>query len=133
MFSYCQIASSLSPLALLIVLVFRILGKHMRTRRERTLALIKPDIIVPSLKRSSPFQCSSGVDQRGFWDTLEKNVSPLASLFSMIRQNGFQIADRRWIEHWKIEEAEEFYREHEGRFFFQRLIAFMTRYFVLYE
>lgn len=51
--------------------------------------------------------------------------TPLEVVLDLIVANGFEIVASRFME-MTIEEAERFYGEHEGRFFYQRLVAFMT-------
>ena len=47
-------------------------------------------------------------------------------IFKIIEANGFKIhGDGRPLL-WSRDSAEKFYAEHRGRFFYQRLIAFMT-------
>ncbi|KAF9364190.1 Nucleoside diphosphate kinase 6 [Mortierella sp. NVP85] len=72
-----------------------------RPLTQLTLALLKPDLTANSLK--------------------------VKEVFSHIQQNDFNIvAQRRLL--WSKNEAEAFYGEHRGRFFFERLCGYMTRY-----
>lgn len=48
------------------------------------------------------------------------------AIFEAIEKNGFQIHGGGRPLQWTREAAEKFYAEHRGRFFYQRLIAFMT-------
>jgi nucleoside-diphosphate kinase len=71
-----------------------------RPLTQLTLALLKPDLTANSLK--------------------------VREVFSHIQQNDFNIvAQRRLL--WSKNEAEAFYGEHRGRFFFERLCGYMTR------
>lgn len=47
-------------------------------------------------------------------------------IFELIEQNGFKILGQGRPLLWSRPSAEKFYEEHRGRFFYQRLIAFMT-------
>jgi nucleoside-diphosphate kinase len=47
-------------------------------------------------------------------------------LMQIIQTNGFEIVKSEQRHLSKVE-AEEFYKEHKGKFFYQRLISFMTR------
>lgn len=71
-----------------------------RPLTQLTLALLKPDLTANCLK--------------------------VKEVFSHIQQNDFNIvAQRRLL--WSKSEAEAFYGEHRGRFFFERLCGYMTR------
>ncbi|KAJ2908721.1 hypothetical protein GGI21_002604 [Coemansia aciculifera] len=69
-------------------------------RRLHTLALLKPDLLA--------------------------NPQTVAEIISEIQRTpGLQIARRAQV-FWTREEAERFYDEHRGRFFFRRLVDYMT-------
>ncbi|KAF9187385.1 Nucleoside diphosphate kinase 6 [Haplosporangium sp. Z 767] len=70
-----------------------------RPLAQLTLALIKPDLTANSLKAEK--------------------------VLELIQQNGFNIVDRK-ILLWSKAEAEAFYGEHRGKFFFERLCGYMT-------
>ncbi|CAH6777656.1 Nme6 [Phodopus roborovskii] len=67
---------------------------------QLTLALIKPDAVAHPLI--------------------------LEAVHQQILSNKFLIVRMRDL-HWKKEDCCRFYREHEGRFFYQRLVEFMAR------
>ncbi|MCV4731997.1 hypothetical protein OFB80_29340, partial [Escherichia coli] len=50
----------------------------------------------------------------------------LEAVHQQILSNKFLIVRIRELL-WKTEDCRRFYREHEGRFFYQRLVEFMTR------
>ena len=68
---------------------------------EHTLALIKPDIL---LHRAHHYN----------------------DIVNIIHQNNFEIVKKK---RWNLtkEEAEAFYGEHKGKFFYQRLVSFLSR------
>jgi len=69
-------------------------------RAARTLGLLKPDVaVVPA-----------AVDD----------------VFTRIGKEGLVVARTRTV-HWSLEDAEHFYAEHKGRFFYDRLVQFMSR------
>jgi nucleoside-diphosphate kinase len=68
-----------------------------------TLAIIKPDILISS----------------NFNSKVEK-------ILSIAQQNGLQVIQTKRLTLSK-NEAEKFYADHKGKFFFQRLVSFMTR------
>lgn len=73
-----------------------------RSLREEqvTLALIKPDV-------------TEGESEKKILDVIQKE--------------GFHI-DQTFKKHFTKDEIEEFYSDHKGRFFYQRLVSFMSRY-----
>lgn len=109
-------------------------------RRQLTLGIIKPDILVPSLplllqqRPSLTLQSlyanpphillssSSSTAHNG----VTTSQTPLEEILRMCERNGFEIVRSKLMD-MSIEEAERFYGEHEGKFFYQRLVAFMTR------
>ena len=103
----------------------------MKQRLQHTLAVIKPDVLMsttarlPSTTLAGTKEYGNGIN--GIPEEL-LSFGPLRALFDLIKRNGFEIEDKTFIPQWPIEEAERFYQEHEGRFFYQRLIAFMSRY-----
>ncbi len=50
----------------------------------------------------------------------------------MIEEKGFRVLGGGRAVVWERPQAEQFYEEHRGRFFYQRLIAFMTRYIAMH-
>jgi nucleoside-diphosphate kinase len=70
--------------------------------RQKTLALIKPDLV------ASPAALKL---------TLERLISPAFPLS----------ADRMRVVRWDQQDARQFYAEHRGRFFYDRLCSFMSR------
>ncbi len=99
---------------------------------QLTLAIIKPDVIVPSLKKldagllfssPAPFQM---LLPRSCSSSQKEDNHPLGKVVQLIHNNGFSV-ERSKLVQWRIEDAERFYEEHEGKFFYQRLVAFMTR------
>jgi len=44
----------------------------------------------------------------------------------MMRAEGLKVVAATAVTRWSIDEAETFYGEHRGRFFYPRLVAFMT-------
>jgi nucleoside diphosphate kinase len=109
-------------------------------RRQLTLGIIKPDILVPSLplllqQRPSltlhslyanpPHILSSSSSTAH--NEVTTSQTPLEEILRMVERNGFEIVRSKLMD-MSIEEAERFYGEHEGKFFYQRLVAFMTRF-----
>lgn len=107
-------------------------------RRQLTLGIIKPDILVPSLplllqQRPSltlhslyanpPHILSSSSSTAH--NEVTTSQTPLEEILRMVERNGFEIVRSKLMD-MSIEEAERFYGEHEGKFFYQRLVAFMT-------
>ena len=68
-----------------------------------TLAIIKPDVMI------RPAQVQNG-------------------LFDLIRANHFSIIAKKDIQLLPLADAERFYADHRGKFFYQRLISSITRY-----
>ncbi|XP_065183712.1 nucleoside diphosphate kinase 6-like [Sycon ciliatum] len=71
----------------------------MAKKLQLTLAVLKPDMMV------NPFRAKAVKEH--------------------IINNGFLIVRSRLVK-WKVEDAEKFYAEHEGRFFHSRLLCSMT-------
>ena len=78
-------------------------ANHLRTavkcQNELTLAILKPDISSHPIRK--------------------------AKIISEIKAAGFQIIKSGDF-HWKRQEAEKFYAEHKGRFFYPRLVDFIS-------
>lgn len=55
-----------------------------------------------------------------------KNPVALKHILRIIDENGFKIVKKARIK-FNYQSAGKFYSEHEGRFYFNRLITFMTR------
>ncbi|KAG0051166.1 Nucleoside diphosphate kinase 6 [Gryganskiella cystojenkinii] len=71
-----------------------------RPLTQLTLALLKPDLTANSIKT--------------------------AKVFSHIQQKEFNIVAQKKLL-WSQTDAESFYGEHRGKFFFERLCGYMTR------
>ena len=69
--------------------------------RQLTLALLKPDFVA--------------------------NRKNLTLLDDVLRQHDFEILFRRELL-WPSTEAERFYAAHKNKFFYSRLVSYMTRY-----
>jgi hypothetical protein len=115
--------------------------KRKMKRRQLTLGIIKPDILVPSLplllqQRPSltlqslhanpPHILLSSSSSTAHHNEVTTSQTPLEEIVRMVERNGFEIVRSKLMD-MSIEEAERFYGEHEGKFFYQRLVAFMTR------
>ena len=70
--------------------------QKLKSKKEKTLAIIKPDCI-----------------------------SKLSAIFSLVLTKGFVICQAKMLQLTQ-KEAEEFYFEHRGKLFFSKLISFMT-------
>jgi nucleoside-diphosphate kinase len=81
------------------------MASKLSTTKQLTLALIKPDILPLNYKSSTKR------DQ----------------ILSLIKQNRFEVMKSKELTLSK-EQAEAFYNEHRGKFFYQRLVSFMTRF-----
>lgn len=56
-----------------------------------------------------------------------KNPIALKQIMAIISENNFRIVRKNRI-HFTKESAENFYQEHNGKFYFNRLVTFMMRY-----
>jgi len=61
-----------------------------------------------------------------------KNPVALNHIMQIIKDNNFNIIQRARIK-FNRKSAEKFYEEHHGRFYFNRLVTFMTRYVCLVD
>jgi hypothetical protein len=142
----------------------------MKGRRQLTLGIIKPDILVASLplllrrrpnltlqslyqqpphillastsssSSSSPLPNGTAASTTTSTSTATaliathgqhhqqqtEELTPLEEILRMIERGGFEIRESKLMDV-SIEQAERFYGEHEGKFFYQRLVAFLTR------
>ena len=70
--------------------------RKLKEKKEKTLAIIKPDCI-----------------------------SKMGEILQLVHSNGLRICNMRMVK-LSIKDAQEFYREHEGKPFFDDLVRFMT-------
>lgn len=81
------------------------MASKVPTIKQLTLALIKPDIL--------PLNYTSTVK--------------LDQILAILNKNQFEVLTSKEL-HLSKEQAELFYEEHRGKFFYQRLVSFMTRF-----
>lgn len=55
-----------------------------------------------------------------------KNPFALSQIMRIIDENKFRVVKKARI-HFDAESAEKFYEEHKGKFYFNRLVTFMSR------
>ncbi|KAL6069534.1 Nucleoside diphosphate kinase 6, variant 2 [Balamuthia mandrillaris] len=105
------------------------------TRKQLTLALIKPDVLLASFPKQSLPSVQQSVASAFANNRTHNSATPTRSgiennpfrgIVDLIRRNGFEVLDWKTLQ-LSIEDAERFYGEHEGRFFYQRLVSFITR------
>lgn len=54
------------------------------------------------------------------------NPVALRQIMKIIDENGFKVVKKSRI-HFHLQKAELFYEEHKGKFYYNRLVTFMTR------
>jgi nucleoside-diphosphate kinase len=97
-------------------------------KRLVTLALFKPDLI-KRFRNSKQIDSdvtvnSTPLPQRGYLQylpTIEKQ-----EIKEKIEASGLRILARKYIHAWSRREAEAFYASHRGRFYYPRLVHYMT-------
>jgi nucleoside-diphosphate kinase len=72
----------------------------MKQNLQKTLALIKPDLYRQTLL--------------------------LPTVYQKLKDNNFTVLETQIIK-WNYHQASQFYKEHEGKFFFERLTGYMTK------
>lgn len=55
-----------------------------------------------------------------------KNPFALSQILKLIEENNFKIVKKTRI-NFDVSKAEEFYAEHKGKFYYNRLVTFMSR------
>lgn len=76
-----------------------------------TLGMLKPDLFIHL--RNYPFSQLAQVKERKI-------------IHDLLEAKGFKV-ERQTFKQLTLEEAERFYQEHRGKFFYQRLVSFMVR------
>jgi nucleoside diphosphate kinase len=91
-----------------------------------TLAILKPDVASTLEEKPKLSAFSSPTSTSSFSSSFEDKIC--SSIIERIHNDGFKIArgSLKEIRHLSLDEAERFYAEHRGRFFFARLISFIT-------
>ncbi|KAJ1917767.1 hypothetical protein H4219_003021 [Mycoemilia scoparia] len=88
-----------------------ILSLGLKKFKLRSLSTLRPNQVTLALLK--PDLCASAEAVEKTLKTIESEIDPM------------QIVAKRSVL-WSINDAQEFYREHEGKFFYKRLVGYMT-------